>query len=234
MQKIIHTRKTIIMLGILLGSILIMNGNVAFADDTPNTEDPSVTTKIPYVPGTTEYTLDNDMTFRVEVADIPALEITLPSSIVSLDLVPDANTADFNSTDISILVGTTNTTGYTLSMIPSSTSLTRTESINNTIPVINTLDNVVAPNVFSSTVDNTTMNKWGYKLASTNMTNADTTNYHPITTTAIPINESNAAIYNDSTTISFAAKANSEIPGGNYRATLKFMAVSNINTYSIM
>lgn len=231
MSSVIH-RKSIIT---LIVAILLSPTLICFAVHAE--EEPSVTHSTPLLPNVTNYTLDGDVTLDVNVAAVNALEITLSTTRIALELVPGMVESGFDSKDLTIKVGTTNDTGYTLTMIPSydntsTTNLTRTEVINNTTPVIETITNSVSAETFSSTADTTTINRWGYKLSETNL-DVNKTLYNPVQITN-EINNSTTAISNDQTTISFAAKASNELPAGNYRTTLKFTAVANPTVYYYM
>ena len=202
-----------------------MLGAAVYADD-----DTPVTYSTMYIPGVTDYTTDGDVTLDVNVAAINALEITLSKSNLAIDLSPEIGTASFGNDTLNILVGTTNPTGYTLTMASlynnnPTTSLTRTESIAGAAPTIATIDYTTAANTFASMSDTNTMNRWGYLLAQTNL-DVDTSVYNPIYTSNT-INTTNVAVSNHQSSITFAAKANAELPAGDYMATLKFMAVAN-------
>ena len=142
----------------------------------------------------------------------PSLNVTIPANLVSLNLNP-ANSA-FSSQDLTVSVGTNNTTGYTLTMTASSTDLTRTEAISGTYPTISTLASETAESSF-------TPNKWGYRFSD----NTANTNYQPFTTN-IPFNESSTAVNNDTRTITFGAKVNADQAPGTYELTLSFTAVA--------
>ena len=142
----------------------------------------------------------------------PSLNVTIPTNLVSLNLNP-ANSA-FSSQDLTVSVGTNNTTGYTLTMTAEGTDLTRTEALSGSYPTISTLASEVAESSF-------TPNRWGYRF-SDNTTN---TNYQPFTTN-LPFNESSEAVNNDSRTITFGAKVDTEQVPGTYELSLTFTAVA--------
>ena len=148
--------------------------------------------------------------FSVSIA--PSLNITIPSNLVSLDLNPATNA--FASQNLTVSVGTNNPAGYTLTMNSSSTSLTRTEMVGSSYPVIATLDAAVAENNF-------TANRWGYRF-----NDSANTNYQPFTTN-LPYNSSTEAVDNDSRTINFAAKVDTNQAPGTYELGLDFTAVAN-------
>ena len=204
-----------------------MLGAAVYADD-----DTSVTYSTMYIPGVTDYTVGtgDGITLDVNVAQINALEITLSRSNLLIDLSPKIGTSSFGSDILNISVGTTNSTGYTLTMVPlynntSTTSLTRTEAINSTTPTIATIDYTTPATTFASVSDAGTMNRWGYLLSQTNL-DIDKTAYNPVYASNT-INTTTTAVSNHPSSITFAAKANAELPAGDYMATLKFMAVAN-------
>ena len=181
-----------------------------------------------------EGSVDNSSNFSVTVEELNALELRLSASDLVLDLNPTSDAPVFGSSDLSVTVFTTNTTGYYLTMTPTTTNLTRTEALNGNYPTIATLASAVAPSTFSSTSDTTTANKWGYKVNTTNLSTIDTTNYNPAVTTAVPLNKTTAPLVSgDETDITFAAKVDADTVAGSYKTTLSFTAVTNANTYSI-
>ena len=181
-----------------------------------------------------EGSVENSSNFSVTVEELNALELRLSASDLVLDLNPTSDAPVFGSSDLSVTVYTTNTTGYYLTMTPTTTNLTRTEALNGNYPTIATLASAVAPSTFSSTSDTTTANKWGYKVNTTNLSTIDTTNYNPAVTTAVPLNKTTAPLANgDETDITFAAKVDADTVAGSYKTTLSFTAVTNANTYSI-
>ncbi len=174
--------------------------------------------------------------FSVTVPEVNALEITLPSRVVAIDVSPTPNTPSFASTDIDIKVGTTNETGYTLTMTPIYNSvvtsdLTRTEAINGDTPTIATLA-AKAGGYTASEFENgsDTVNAWGYMLADSHLT---TTNYMPVEAGAVKLNNYFSPVDNDPTTVTLAAKVNATKPAGEYQTTLKFTATANPVTYAI-
>ena len=181
-----------------------------------------------------EGSVENSSNFSVTVEELNALELRLSASDLVLDLNPTSDAPVFGSSDLSVTVYTTNTTGYYLTMTPTTTNLTRTEALNGNYPTIATLASAVAPSTFSSTSDTTTANKWGYKVNTTNLSTIDTTNYNPAVTTAVPLNKTTAPLVSgDETDITFAAKVDADTVAGSYKTTLSFTAVTNANTYSI-
>ncbi|MBQ2659365.1 InlB B-repeat-containing protein [Candidatus Saccharibacteria bacterium] len=186
-----------------------------------------------------EGSVENSSNFSVTVEELNALELRLSASDLVLDLNPTSDAPVFGSSDLSVTVYTTNTTGYYLTMTPTyqsvaTTNLTRTESLSGSYPTIATLSSTASPSTFASTSDTTTSNKWGYKVNTTNLATVDTTIYNPTIAASIPLNKTNTPINTgDETDITFAAKVDSETPAGSYKVDLNFTAITNANTYSI-
>ena len=186
-----------------------------------------------------EGSVENSSNFSVTVEELNALELRLSASDLVLDLNPTSDAPVFGSSDLSVTVYTTNTTGYYLTMTPTyqsvaTTNLTRTESLSGSYPTIATLSSTASPSTFASASDTTTSNKWGYKVNTTNLSTVDTTIYNPTIAASIPLNKTNTPINTgDETDITFAAKVDSETPAGSYKVDLNFTAITNANTYSI-
>ena len=186
-----------------------------------------------------EGSVENSSNFSVTVEELNALELRLSASDLVLDLNPTSDAPVFGSSDLSVTVYTTNTTGYYLTMTPTyqsvaTTNLTRTESLSGSYPTISTLTSTASPSTFASVSDSTTTNKWGYKVNTTNLSTVDTTIYNPTIAASIPLNKTNTPINTgDETDITFAAKVDSETPAGSYKVDLNFTAITNANTYSI-
>ncbi|MBQ2659532.1 hypothetical protein IJF85_00960 [Candidatus Saccharibacteria bacterium] len=220
MNKVIHSTISTILIS-LLGAIPV------FADSSSSA-----------VYGD-EGSVENSSNFSVTVEELNALELRLSASDLVLDLNPTSDAPVFGSSDLSVTVYTTNTTGYYLTMTPTyqnvaTTNLTRTESLSGSYPTISTLTSTTSPSTFASVSDSTTTNKWGYKVNTTNLSTVDTTIYNPTIAASIPLNKTNTPINTgDETDITFAAKVDSETPAGSYKVDLNFTAITNANTYSI-
>lgn len=157
------------------------------------------------------------------------LELTVPSSVI-LNLVPTEEVS-FGTADLSIGVGTNNRTGYTLSMMAASDTLTRTGSITDgagitstptILPMLTTASasGYTAEQFASSSTNNYTLNRWGYKLSSSN-------NYMPMTTESVELASTDSAGNANTTTLNFAAKVDMTKPAGTYATTFNFVAVGN-------
>ena len=143
-----------------------------------------------------------------EVNVQPSMTVTIPTTTVQLDI--DPATAEFNSQNLSVSVGTNNPTGFTLTMSADDTSLTR-QSGTDTIPTLDPLDG-------GYTEDSFTVNRWGYKLA--------TTNYLPFAK-SIELDSNDGPTNNRTSTVTFGAKANIQKPAGAYKLEIDFTAVAN-------
>lgn len=149
----------------------------------------------------------SSLDFSVNVE--PAIKLDIPTNLVSLNLTPSTSGA-FSSQNLSINVSTNYPTGYRLYMNSGSTNLTQTAPQQTaTIPTLPEKSGGYSEADFTN-------NRWGYKLPSTNylsfngnaeiMSNSSTTNQ-------------------DSTTITFATKVDTEQLAGLYEMTLNFIAI---------
>ena len=138
------------------------------------------------------------------------ITVTLPSSSVDLAINPTSSGA-FGTASMNVQVTTSNTAGYTLSMIASSTNLTRTAAVNDTTPIIPTLLSSYSESAFPT-------GYWGYKLSSDS-------SFSPIAS-SITIADPDESTANTaiSNVITFAAKLDNSKPAGNYTTTLTFTA----------
>ena len=139
----------------------------------------------------------------------PSLVVTIPSNTVELNINPV--TAQFNSANLSVTVGTNNATGYTLTMSSDSTDLSKAGSAD-TIPTLETLAGGYPEADF-------TVNHWGYKLSTA-------TNYLPFTTSN-ELDVTNAPTNSKTSIVNFAAKADLSKPAGTYKLAIDFAAVAN-------
>ncbi|MBQ8156259.1 hypothetical protein IJ101_00520 [Candidatus Saccharibacteria bacterium] len=139
----------------------------------------------------------------------PSLAVTIPSNTVSLNLNPF--TTPFNTASLPVTVSTNNPTGFSLTMSSTDTNLTL-RSGSETIPTL-------ATNTDGYSESDFTTNAWGYKLSTA-------TNYSPFAL-------SNQLLVTDAptnaitSTVTFAAKADSTKPAGTYELAINFTAVAN-------
>ena len=147
-----------------------------------------------------------------------SIEIVLPE-LDAMELTPTSD-GRFASQNINIGVGTSNPSGYTLSMSAESTNMSRSAAVNNEIPTIPTLESAVSESNFPN-------NHWGFKR--TTGSNVDSLYQRMSASTSIPLNTTSAAANagDSNTNINFAVKLNNSLPAGTYSITLTFLAVAN-------
>ncbi|MBR2836834.1 InlB B-repeat-containing protein [Candidatus Saccharibacteria bacterium] len=183
------------------------------------------------------FNIDADPSLTITLQNEDGANLANNSS--TLHITPTAGGA-FDSQDIKVAVGTNNYAGYYLTMkATDSTSLNGPllpGGENATIEAIPTKTNGYTENEFISSSD--TLNKWGYMIKSTRLTSGTdyVPNYNPISaTTDIRINNCDTSCKDglgnglDTTTVTFAAKLNNDIPNGSYGTTISFSAVANPN-----
>ena len=231
MTNIRKKLKLYILLSILTASTIAMGVGLVGANDAMAEESEEYV-----VTGDTNTPAVAEPSFSVVVPELNALEITLPSRVVAIDVTPTPNTPSFASTDVEIKVGTSNETGYTLTMLPiynnvATTVLTRTEAINGDTPTIDTLAEKSGGYTASEFENSSsTVNAWGYMLADSHI---ETTNYLPVKASAVTLNHYYQPVDSDPTTVTLAAKVSAAKPAGQYETTLRFTAVANAVTYAI-
>ncbi|MBR3386297.1 hypothetical protein IKG68_01900 [Candidatus Saccharibacteria bacterium] len=137
-------------------------------------------------------------------------------------------TADgvFNSGNVNVNVDTNSPLGYTLTMSASTSSLSRSEAVGNTTPVIPTLTTAVAQADFPN-------NYWGYKRTASTLDGATEqiadTLYQPMRENYnIPISSTGASASKSISTVNFGVKLDTNTPSGNYNININFLAVSNV------
>ncbi len=149
----------------------------------------------------------------------PSINVTIPTNLVSLNVNP-INSALATST-IPVTVGTNNEYGYSLIMSSSTTDLTRTEALtNNTIPTISTLEDKAG----GYTVNDFTINRWGY--------NINSSNYNSYTS-GVELSSTTTKTNADTTNVGFAARADYDTPAGIYELDLTFLATAKPPLYTI-
>ena len=171
--------------------------------------------------GTSTTTVD----LQVNIANVPALTITVPSNPLVINLTPNFVGGTFGSTDpMSVTVATSNRTGYTLSMTSTTTSLNRVEaSVDGIGGAIESLPAKEGGYTESEFVSDTSLaNKWGYSL--------DSGNYLPLSSQAI-ISSSTTPTNGITANLKFGVKADASTPSGSYATTLVFTAITNPALY---
>ena len=102
-------------------------------------------------------TFADDVDYSVSVTD--SLKLTIPKTSINLNLDPSIK--PFDSEDLTVIVGTNSAVGYQLIMSSDTTNVVKTDDDTKTIPTLDPLDG-------GYTLDNFTVNKWGYKVGAGN------------------------------------------------------------------
>ncbi|MBQ3309945.1 InlB B-repeat-containing protein [Candidatus Saccharibacteria bacterium] len=130
----------------------------------------------------------------------------------------------FIKDDLSVLVSTSNDTGYTLTMSDNDTDTAMHHldaSITATIPSIST----------NATEASFPMNSWGYSLEPKVISGSDNTTQTfssiPQATSPAAVKTTTAPTTEDATSVTFAAKVDTSVPAGVYRDTIVFSATTN-------
>ena len=174
--------------------------------------------------------------FSVNIADTPKLTLVVPSNVV-IDVTPvdDGGTLGVSS-NFNVVVGTSNYSGYTLSMSSSNGTITHTAtSASDRTGTINALP-------YTSTgyteqdfkEDTSTTNTWGYTLVSSNLPESGNNKYYSIyngTDYIANINNNTTPVNSDITTMSYAIKVDDTLPAGSYTTTITFIATTNQNPH---
>ena len=171
-----------------------------------------------------------NLTYSVTID--PSLNITLPSSLLTLDLNPVTKT--FAKKDLSVSVATNNSNGYKLTMDTTSgsggsdgTSLVNVDDNTKTIPTLPiVLGSTSGSSITSYEEADFPVNKWGYKISSRNGITIPDANYLPfVSGTTIALN--NSPVTSDTTTLTFASKIDYNQPSGLYAINLNFSGTIN-------
>ena len=147
--------------------------------------------------------------------------ISVPSSIDFTDVVPTDAGATTTAT-ASVGVTTTNSSGYSL-------YLYTTGDDNSLKPSNPANSSSISATNTTSTLNNLTNNTWGYNLGTTTPTTTTTYSAVP-TSNSTPIQTKDTSTTNsanDTYTLSFAAKVNTDLPSGDYSNTLTLALVAN-------
>ena len=173
-------------------------------------------------------TTSSNAELSVDVVSTPTLSITLPSNPLAISITPNFVGGTLGISEaMSVTVGTSNRTGYTLTMTPSTASLNRVEAA--TDHIAGAIDALAINSSYTESQfrsDATLANKWGYSLESSGSYN----NYvSPVG--ANVISSSNVPTNGVTANIKFAAKVDGTIPSGTYNTTLVFTATTNPALY---
>jgi len=153
-------------------------------------------------------TFADDVDYSVSVTD--SLKLTIPKTSINLNLDPSIK--PFDSEDLTVIVGTNSAVGYQLIMSSDTTNLVKTDDDTKTIPTLDPLEG-------GYTLDNFTVNKWGYKVGAGN--------YVPFVS-GDTIVDKDVIANNDTNVINFATKIDFLQSAGEYNMTLTFTAVAHL------
>ena len=165
-----------------------------------------------------------NLDFTVRIA--PVLNVNIPTNLVKLNFSPTSSDPIFQSENLAINVTTNYKSGYELQLSASTTDLTRSGAITPAdgptyTPTIPTL---AAGEYTESTF---TTNHWGIKV-NTDASTALTENaYIPFATTN-KVSYSTGPVADSNTTVTLAAKTDTDQAAGLYELVLKFTAVPRI------
>ena len=163
--------------------------------------------------------------FSVSVSGVPAIEVTLNSQYINLDMTPTQATADFDTGTFSATVATSNTTGYSLLFSVDNTYLANASGSSKIYSLVE--NNGTCPNGYtngstSSGVCTFTADSWGYKLSTASY-------YKALPSSAIELAYATAPTDGATTSINVATKVSSALAAGVYEGVLNFTAVANPN-----
>ncbi|MBQ3310211.1 hypothetical protein IJG73_02115 [Candidatus Saccharibacteria bacterium] len=152
------------------------------------------------------------------VISIRVMKNNVDTDNLTLNVDPTAS-GRFIKDDLSVVVSTSNDTGYTLTFANNDTDNSMhhaDSSITTTIPSITTATDEA----------NFPVNSWGYSLGDIT-SSAQQFSSIPLSTATTTIKTTTTPIAEDSTNVTFAAKVDTSIPAGVYSDTVVFTATTN-------
>lgn len=177
-----------------------------------------------------------DMAFTVNVPSTPVLQMTLydasgnVSDSTSMTVTPAMANAAFNTTSVTVNVGTSNVAGYNLKMYAnngSSVSGVDSTDLISGDNTIKTLDDgeftcTAEQSATNSTACTFTENRWGYKLSTA-------TNFISVPALDEPavLSSNDAPTNGVDTTVNFGSRVNAQQAAGAYTTTITFIALAN-------
>ena len=173
-------------------------------------------------PGT--HAAQSDLSVTIDpVLSIRVMKDNVDTDSLVLSVDPTAS-GRFIKDDLSVVVNTSNETGYTLTFSDNDddTAMHHTDStITNTVPSITTdTDEASFP-----------VNSWGYSLEPKEISGSNNTaqvfSPIPLATATTTVKTTATPTAGDSTDITFAAKVDTSVPSGTYLDTVVFSAVTN-------
>lgn len=181
------------------------------------------------------YAEGSEVVFGVTVPTTPVLQITLydnngdemaSGDTSTMSVTPQMANAAFNTSNISVNVGTSSIAGYNLTMYASNTSLI---SGDNEIPTLGEGSFTCTAEQSATNDEDCTFteNAWGYKLSTASSFGAIPAQASPA------LLNSNAAPTNGvTTTVNFGSRVNAQQPAGTYTTTINFIATANPTSIS--
>ena len=135
----------------------------------------------------------------------------------------------FTKDDLSVLVSTSNDTGYTLTFAnnDADNSMHHTDAT-----ITTTIPSITAPTGSNTITEaNFPVNSWAYSLEPKTISGSDNTAQSfspiPLSTSAATIKTTTAPTTEDATAVTFAAKVDTSVPAGTYLDTVVFSATTN-------
>ena len=162
-----------------------------------------------------------DADLNVEINPVISIRVVKNNADIdtlALDVNPIA-AGRFVKDDLSILVSTSNETGYTLTMSDNDNDSSMRHTDNSVTAAIASV---------SSTGDesNFPVNSWGYSLSDISSATQQFSAI-PILTSAATIKTTSDPVTEDQTNVTFAAKVDTSIPAGTYQDVIVFSATTN-------
>lgn len=150
-----------------------------------------------------------------------AIDLTVASTVsvaleseVELNVIPKS-TGSFTETTSKLTVATNNPSGYAIYLQAGKSQNGKANLISSDLSnsaMINPVNGTVGSNNFSA-------NTWGYSM--------DGTNYQAVPATTSIIKETTATSYNDTYTLSFGVKVDTNLPAGQYTNSVIVSAIAN-------
>ena len=165
---------------------------------------------------------------NVTLAPVISMRVTKNNSDITtlaLDVDP-LPSGRFVKDDLSVLVSTSNITGYTLTMANNDDTTALTNTNNTVTDAIASITTLPTETTNTTTEANFPVNSWGYSLGDITDTN-QTFSRIPTSSAADTIKATSTTSTEDATKVTFAAKADTAITAGTYQDTIVFSVVTN-------
>ncbi|MBQ3310093.1 hypothetical protein IJG73_01475, partial [Candidatus Saccharibacteria bacterium] len=164
----------------------------------------------------------------VDIGQVLSMRVTKNNAdITELNLdVDPLPTGRFIKDHLSVLVSTSNTTGYTLTMADNDTNTALTHTDVTVTDAINSITTTPSDPNATTMESNFPTNSWAYGLGDPTST-AQTFFRIPLPSAADTIKTTSAAATDDPTQVTFAAKVDTNLTAGTYQDTVIFSATPN-------